>query len=81
MAAKFLRVTDEITTCDCCGKRFLMFTVVLQTRKGIVQYYGSDCAEKALGRSFDHKRKWFHKNQFVKKKDVLILTKEQMVGA
>lgn len=44
-----LGVSDEITTCECCGKKNLKRTVALQgvDSTGIV-YYGSNCAAKAL---------------------------------
>ncbi len=46
---KLLGVTDERTTCDCCGKTHLKRTVALGTETGIV-YYGVNCAARALGK-------------------------------
>ena len=45
---KLLGVTDERTTCDCCGKKHLKRTVALQSETGVV-YYGVNCAARALG--------------------------------
>lgn len=57
---KFLGTTDDVTTCDCCGRRGLKSTVVLNfSFKGsdAVVYYGIDCAARALGRSAKEIRK------------------------
>jgi len=45
---KFLGVTDEITTCERCGKNNLKRTVAIETETGDVVYYGCDCAARAL---------------------------------
>ena len=55
-----LRVTNEITECDCCGKKDLIFTAVLRIGKSTA-FYGSDCASKALGRDIRGRREWFKK--------------------
>ena len=47
---KMLGVSDEVTTCECCGKTNLKRTVVLQSDAGQV-HYGVDCAAKALNQS------------------------------
>lgn len=45
-----LGVTDEITICECCGKKNLRDTVCLEeTETGEVKYFGSICAARALG--------------------------------
>lgn len=45
---KLLGITDEITTCDCCGKSNLKFTVGFENEVGEVVHYGRDCAGAAL---------------------------------
>lgn len=44
-----LGIDDEVTTCDCCGKRNLKCTVALESADGIVRF-GRDCAARALGK-------------------------------
>ena len=44
---KILGISDEVTTCECCGKNGLKKTVVLGTETGTV-HYGSDCAALAM---------------------------------
>lgn len=39
--------SDEVTTCECCGKPNLKLTVVLTNGHGEVRY-GRDCAARAL---------------------------------
>lgn len=41
-----LGISEEVTTCDCCGRHGLKRTVALKTDEGVV-YYGCDCAAKA----------------------------------
>lgn len=47
-------ITDEVTTCDCCGKSDLKCTMLLQeydadgNQSGEV-YFGRDCGARALG--------------------------------
>ena len=49
---KFETITDSVTTCDCCGKTNLKNTVVLlDDETSDFVYYGSVCAQKALGYS------------------------------
>lgn len=45
---KILGITDETTTCECCGKTNLKKTVVLETEDGGELRYGTDCAARAL---------------------------------
>ena len=42
--------SDEVTTCECCGKSDLKSTVVLGTHDGEVSYYGIVCAARHLDR-------------------------------
>lgn len=43
-----LGTTDEITTCDCCGKANLKMTVALSFGiDGDVRHYGTSCAARA----------------------------------
>jgi len=44
----WLGTTDEVTTCDCCGRANLKKTIALMVNDFPV-YYGSECAAKALG--------------------------------
>lgn len=44
---KVLGVTDETTTCECCGKQNLKRVVVLDIDGNVVRY-GCDCAARAL---------------------------------
>jgi len=45
-----LGITDEVTTCECCGKADLRCTMALENPEdpGVV-YYGRDCGARALG--------------------------------
>lgn len=42
--------TDEITTCDCCGKRNLAGTFTVETDGGELLSYGSVCVNKVYGK-------------------------------
>lgn len=44
---KVLGISDEVTTCECCGRQNLKRTVVLGSEDG-QRYYGTDCAAAAL---------------------------------
>lgn len=49
-------ITDEVTTCDCCGKKNLKSAVILANEAGEIVYFGSDCAAAALtGRAKNRK--------------------------
>jgi hypothetical protein len=50
---KFLGISDESTTCECCGKRNLKRTVALDMGEVGVVRYGVDCAARALGMRSD----------------------------
>lgn len=45
---KILGITDEFTTCDCCGKSNLKCTVALENEAGDTVYYGRTCAARAI---------------------------------
>ncbi len=46
-------ITDEVTTCDCCGKKSLKDTVALEVMEGNnagdIRFFGSHCAARAMG--------------------------------
>lgn len=49
-AYKFLGITDEVTTCDCCGRVDLKATTVLERAEdGVIVHFGSQCGARALG--------------------------------
>lgn len=48
MGVKFLGTSDEVTTCDCCGKSNLKSTVALSIDEGDAVYFGVTCAARAL---------------------------------
>jgi hypothetical protein len=45
---KILGISDEVTTCDCCGKKGLLRTIALETVDGDVVFYGCNCAGRAV---------------------------------
>lgn len=47
---RILGISDEVTTCECCGRTNLKNTVVIGTEEGEA-YYGCSCAAKFLGRT------------------------------
>lgn len=47
---KFLGNTDDVTTCECCGRSDLKSTVALSIDESDAVYYGVTCAARALGR-------------------------------
>ncbi len=49
---KILGVTDEILTCQKCGKPNLKRTVVLLLDNDQVVHYGTDCAARALAATY-----------------------------
>jgi hypothetical protein len=49
-AVKFLGTTDDVTSCDCCGRSDLKSTVALSFDEAEPVYFGVVCAAKALGR-------------------------------
>lgn len=48
---KALGITDERTTCDCCGKSDLKCTVAMESDGGEIVYYGRTCAGRNSGKS------------------------------
>lgn len=48
---RFLGTTDDVTTCECCGRADLKSTVALSIDGADPVYFGSDCAARAIGRS------------------------------
>jgi len=61
---KILGFTDEITTCDCCGKVDLKGTYAVDF-EGDIAYYGSVCAFKVHAVSYDEQKEV--KKAFVKR--------------
>lgn len=47
-AYTFLGTSDEVTTCDCCGRADLKSTVAIEDEHGHTLYFGVVCAAKAL---------------------------------
>lgn len=47
---KVLGFTDEVTTCDCCGKRNLKGSFAIETDAGDTVFYGSVCVNKVYGK-------------------------------
>ncbi len=48
--ARALGTDDSITTCDCCGKANLKFTVAIELDDGEVVHYGQICARRNTGK-------------------------------
>lgn len=49
MTARYLGTTDDVTTCDCCGRTGLKNTVAIEMHDGADPvYYGVTCAAHAL---------------------------------
>lgn len=72
---KLLGLSDEILTCECCGRTDLKCTMVIESESGGVVYYGRDCAAtvlignrkpgtvkqlEILARAINYARKWLH---------------------
>lgn len=49
--AKALGTDDSITTCDCCGRADLKFTVVIELDDGELVHYGQVCASRNTGKT------------------------------
>lgn len=47
---KIIAITDETSTCECCGKMNLKKVIVMQKEDGSIVRYGTDCAAKAQGK-------------------------------
>jgi len=61
---RILGFTDEITVCDCCGKADLKGTYAVDF-EGTIAYYGSVCAFKVQGVSYEEQREV--KKTFIKR--------------
>lgn len=61
---RILGFTDEITVCDCCGKADLKGTYVVDF-EGTIAYYGSVCAFKVQGVSYEEQKEV--KKTFIKR--------------
>lgn len=48
---RVLGFTDEITTCDCCGKTNLRGSFGVETDAGETLYYGSVCVNRVYGKT------------------------------
>lgn len=59
-------ITDEVGTCDCCGRNDLKRAVALEDEGGEVVYYGTTCAALAMNRSTADVRKESRKAQQAK---------------
>jgi GNAT superfamily N-acetyltransferase len=46
---RYLGTTDDVTSCDCCGRRDLKSTVALEDAHGNVMHYGTVCAARKTG--------------------------------
>jgi hypothetical protein len=44
---KIMGITDEVTTCGCCGRNGLKKTIALEIDE-VLTHYGTQCAAKAL---------------------------------
>jgi len=45
---KFIGITDERDSCDCCGKVNLKRVVVFENLSGVFEFRGTSCALKAV---------------------------------
>ena len=45
---KIIGITNDVTTCDCCGRSDLKKTVVLENSATYIVHYGVGCAAQAL---------------------------------
>ena len=46
-----LYITDEIDTCDCCGRTDLKATVAMRLSDGGILHYGRTCAARNSGKT------------------------------
>ena len=49
--AKALGKEEAVTTCDCCGKANLQFTIAMELDDGQIVYYGQVCACRNTGKT------------------------------
>lgn len=50
MTTKTLIGWSDLDTCECCGRRDLERTMMVMSEDGTINYYGSMCGAKILGR-------------------------------
>jgi hypothetical protein len=48
---KALYITDEIDTCECCGRTDLKATVAMKLNDGGILFYGRTCAARNSGKT------------------------------
>lgn len=72
---KTFGVTDQFTSCCCCGKQNLKKTVVMQDSEGNYSFFGSTCAYKASGNYFQSK----HRTRRIRKSTFDELIKDTLV--
>jgi hypothetical protein len=48
---KALYITDEVTTCECCGRSELKATVAMELSDGGILFYGRTCAARNSGKT------------------------------
>ena len=48
--SKAIGLDDSVTTCDCCGKCNLKFTVFIEMDDGEIVHYGQVCAQRNTGK-------------------------------
>lgn len=48
-------ITDEVSTCDCCGRTDLKRTVVLESEATGIVHFGTDCASRAMATKMSRK--------------------------
>ncbi len=51
MSLTALFITDEVTTCDCCGKQNLKATVAMLNQDNGLFHYGRTCATRNSGKA------------------------------
>lgn len=51
MKGRALGLDDSVTTCDCCGRSDLKFTVTIELEGGEIAHYGQVCARRNTGRT------------------------------
>lgn len=51
MKYRIAGISDDVTTCECCGRTDLKRTIALESGTGEIRYFGTACAAHAMGRS------------------------------
>lgn len=57
MIYKWVGVSDEVTTCEACGKPDLKKTIALENKDGNISYFGCCCAAQVMGWSHAETKK------------------------